>query len=431
MNPLPFGEYERSSSIGSQVMLLGMIGVFLALLAWSHWGALDVLSITQGEVIPSSQIKKIQHLEGGIVREIKVHEGELVQREQPLLELESVSSGADVGELRSRILATRAEIRRLEAEAQGREQLQFTPEEKKELGIRVRQAEELFATRRLNLKNTLASQAQAVVQRQKDVQEIQARLHHAERKLALVKEQVGISEKLLKSDINNRYNHLDLLKEFNTLQSRIDEDTAALDRAEAQVREAHSNMKVITSKYDEEVGKLLETARRDLNEYQARMGKFEDSVRRTVVKSPVRGVVKTLYVATLGGVVKAGETIVDIVPDDDKLVIEAKLSIHDIGYVAVGQIAKVRLTSTDAARFGHLQGRVVTISPDTYITKEGSPFYKVRIETNETQFTSRGQTYRLVSGMILQVSILTGSRTVLEYIISPLFNAMHSALGER
>ncbi|MBF0434809.1 MAG: HlyD family type I secretion periplasmic adaptor subunit [Magnetococcales bacterium] len=431
MQELPFGELDAGGRFRAHAMLLGVVGVVAALLIWGHLSALDVLSITQGEVIPSSQIKKIQHLEGGIVREIFVHEGQTVERDQPLLALESVSSGADVGELQSRILALQAEIRRLEAEAEGRKTLRFTPEEKEVLGERVRQAEELFAARRLNLQNTLEGQSQTIVQRQKELQEIQARLRHAQKKLTLVKEQVDISDKLLRSDINNRYNHLDLLKEYNALQSRIEEDTAALDRAEAMVKEANLNQQLVTNKYNEEVGKQLETARRDFNEYQARMGKFADNVRRTQVKSPVHGVVKMLYVATLGGVVKPGETIVDIVPEDDKLVVEAKLSIHDIGYVAVGQIAKVRLTSTDASRFGYLAGRVVQVSPDTFVTKEGAPFYKVRVETEQSYFTSRGQTYHLVSGMVLQVSILTGSRSVLEYILSPLFNAMHSALGER
>ncbi|MBF0163715.1 MAG: HlyD family type I secretion periplasmic adaptor subunit [Magnetococcales bacterium] len=401
------------------------------LLAWGHYGTLDIISITQGEVIPSSLVKKVQHLEGGIVREILVREGEVVERDQPLLELESTASGADVGELKARITALKVEILRLEAEAAGKEELQFRDEQIAEFGERVRQAREQFQSRRVNLKNAIAGQSETVVQRQHDIQEIQARLRNSQKRVGLLNEQVGISEKLLKNEISSRYGHLDLLKELSAVQSRIEEDTAAVARAEAMLKEANAQLKLVRSRYDEEVSKQLETARRDLVEHQARMGKFEDSFRRTQVKSPVRGVVKSLNVATLGGVIRGGETVLEIVPEGDELVVEAKLPIHDIGYVSVGQTAKIRLISSDAARFGDLSGEVINVSPDTFVIKEGNPFYKVRVKTERGFFSSRGQTYQLVPGMLLQVSILTGHRSILEYLFSPLFNAMHAALGER
>ncbi|MBF0438471.1 MAG: HlyD family type I secretion periplasmic adaptor subunit [Magnetococcales bacterium] len=431
MNMPAFGELDTELSKAPHRFMAGVIVMLTVLLTWGHLGTLDIISITEGEVIPASQIKKIQHLEGGIVSEILVHEGELVNQEQPLLQLESTSSGADMGELQSRIVALKVEIHRLEAEADGRDELSFTPEEMQSFGLRAQQAMEFFKTRRMNLRNAINIQTENIEQRQQDIQEIQARSRHSQKRISLLHEQVGISEKLLKNDINSRYGHIDLLKELSALQSRIDEDVAGLARAEAMLKEAKSQLKSIRSKYDEEVSKQLETARRDLNEHLARMGKFADSFRRTLVKSPVRGIVKSLNVATLGGVIKAGETVVEIVPEKDELVIEAKLPIHDIGYVAVDQPAKARLRSADAARFGDLTGHVINISPDTFVLKEGYPFYKVRIKTDTSYFSSSGQSYRLVPGMILQVSILTGHRTILEYIFSPLFNAMHAALGER
>lgn len=432
-NPVPpFGELDIDSARASRRFLWAVFVVIAILLAWGHHGTLDIISITQGEVVPSSLVKKVQHLEGGIVREILVREGQVVQRDQPLLELESTASGADVGELKARVTALQVEIIRLEAEAAGKEELQFTSEQTHEFGEqRVRQVKEQFQSRRVNLKNAITGQSETVVQRQHDIQEIQARLRNAQKRSGLLKEQVDISEKLLKNDISSRYGHLDLLKELSAVQSRIEEDTSAVARAEAMLKEANAQLKLVRSRYDEEVSKQLETARRDLIEHQARLGKFEDSFRRTQVKSPVQGVVKSLNVATLGGVIRAGETILEIVPEGDELVIEAKLPIHDIGYVSVGQQAKIRLISSDAARFGELNGQVVNVSPDTFVIKEGNPFYKVRVKTESASFVSRGQSYRLVSGMILQVSILTGHRSILEYLFSPLFNAMHAALGER
>ncbi|MBF0163881.1 MAG: HlyD family type I secretion periplasmic adaptor subunit [Magnetococcales bacterium] len=428
----PFGELDPDSSRASRRFLWAVFLVVAILVAWGHYGTLDIISITQGEVVPSSLVKKVQHLEGGIVREILVHEGEVVQRDQPLVELESTASGADVGELQARVTALRVEIIRLEAEAAGKDELAFTAGQIEEFGEqRVRQAREQFQSRRVNLKNAITGQSETVVQRQHDIQEIQARLRNAQKRSGLLKEQVDISEKLLKNDISSRYGHLDLLKELSAVQSRIEEDTSAVARAEAMLKEANAQLKMVRSRFDEEVSKQLEAARRDLSEHQARLGKFEDSFRRTQVKSPVQGVVKSLNVATLGGVIRAGETILEIVPEGDELVIEAKLPIHDIGYVSVGQQAKIRLISSDAARFGELDGQVVNVSPDTFVIKEGNPYYKVRVKMERASFFSRGQSYRLVPGMILQVSILTGHRSILEYLFSPLFNAMHAALGER
>ncbi|NGZ05230.1 MAG: HlyD family type I secretion periplasmic adaptor subunit [Magnetococcales bacterium] len=426
-----FGELDRGLSKAPRRFLWAVIVLVGILVAWGHYGTLDIVSITQGEVIPASLVKKIQHLEGGIVHAILVREGELVQQDQPLLELESAASGADFGELQTRILSLKVEIVRLEAEAAGREELKFSSEEEKEYGERIRQTRELFQNRRQNLRNAVTAQSENVVQRQQDIHEIQARLRNSQKRVSLIQEQVGISEKLLKQDIANRYGHLDLLKELSALQSRIDEDQVAVARAEAMHKEAAAQLKAVRSKYDEEVSRQLDISRRELREIQARMGKYQDNVRRSMVKSPVRGVVKSLNVATLGGVIKAGETVLEIVPEGDELIVEAKLPIHDIGYVSIGQQAKIRLLSADAARFGELAGQVINVSPDTFLIKEGSPYYKVRVRTEATAFVSRGQNYRLVPGMILQVSILTGNRTILEYLFSPLFNTMHAALGER
>ncbi|MBF0437090.1 MAG: HlyD family type I secretion periplasmic adaptor subunit [Magnetococcales bacterium] len=431
MNIPAYGELDVEISSDSIFLTIWVVVFFAALFVWGHFGILDINSITQGEVIPSSQVKKIQHLEGGIIREIFVHEGDVVSRDQPLLTLEGTASGADRSEIQSHILALRVEIRRLEVEAARRSELKFTREEEMEFGERAQQAKEQFAARRLNLRNSIAKQSEAVVQRQQDIQEIQVRLLHTRKKESIMKEQVDISNKMIAKEIANRYEHLDLMKEYTSIQSRIEEDSAALGRAMAMLKEANAQIKLINSAYEEDVAKQLESARRELNENKARIGKFDDNVRRTTIKSPVRGVVKTLNVATMGGVIKAGDTILDIVPEDDELVIEAKLAIRDIGYITVGQKAKVRLISSDASRFGELAGKVVNIGPDTLVTKDGNPFYKARIETEKSFFSSRGQTYRLVPGMIVQVSILTGTRTVLEYVFSPLFNAMHAALEER
>ena len=159
--------------------------------------------------------------------------------------------------------------------------------------------------------------------------------------------------------------------------------------------------------------------------------KFDDNLARTILRSPVDGVIKTLYITTVGGVLRAGQTVVDVVPVDDRLIVEAKLQTQDIGYVKAGQSALIKLTSADALRFGGMDGIVTNVSPDTLINEQGTPYYKVRIETINDRFQRGDLQYRLFPGMQVIASIRTGDRTVIEYLIDPFLNTISGAMGER
>jgi len=292
-----------------------LTGLLLATFAWLTYAPLDIVSEASGEVVPSTQLKEVQHLEGGIIEKIVVKEGDVVEQNQELVVLKAIASEADVKEL-------------------------------------------------------------------------QTRIKHAEENLVLINEQIQMSEDLLKDELTNRYNHLTLLREANSLKSRLSEDRFKLD-------------------------------------------KLRDNLDRTSIKSPVSGVIKSILLDTQGGVVKPGETIVEIVPVNDRLIIEAQLPFYDVGYVKHDQQAKVRLASADASRFPPLKGKVVNISPDTTIPDEGNPYYLIRIEVESDAFVKGNESYELVPGMQMQVGVLTGQRTVLEYLLTPFISSLGSALGER
>lgn len=398
---------------------------------WSYVSTLDIVSNTDGEVIPSSQVKQIQHLEGGIVQRILVKEGDAVTKGQPVVELESTSSGADVTELNVRIASLKVELIRLQTEIEDKETIVFPPEMVSAQPKLTAQTRSLFLARRTRLKNSLNGQREIIEQRKQDINEVKTRMKNAKKRRELLDEQVRISKKLLVADITNRYNHLELLKEANTIQSSIDEDMVLISKTEAGLKEAQSQLSSIQSTYNEEVRTGLEEAQRQLDEFTARHGKYADSLDRTILRAPVDGIVKTMNVATRGGVIKPGDTVLEIVPGGDVLVVEARLPVTDIGYITIGQEAKVRLASADAQKYGAMDGKVTGISPDTVETEEGAPYYKVRIETGKTQFEKDGDTYRLFPGMIVQVGIQTGQRTILEYLFAPFLTSMDLALTER
>jgi adhesin transport system membrane fusion protein len=407
-----------------------LVALFLVVGAWAYISPLDVVSNAVGEVIPSSQVKSIQHLEGGIVREIMVREGDTVEEGQPLVALEGTATGADVQELRVRILALKADVARLEAERTGAETIAF-PSELRDHEDLTRLARQRFEARRTRLSGEKAGLAEAIQQRRQDIKEITARLKNTRESLKLQEEQIRISEELLKDDLTNRMLHLDLLKEANGLRSRIQEDTAALGRAGAALKEAEQKLRTLDDSFREEVQTELDEHRRSLEEFIERMRKFQDSLQRTVLRSPVNGVVKTLYVYTVGGVVRPGGTVADVVPREDRLVVEAKLAVQDVGYVHPGQEVRVKLASSDAVRFGVLEGKVVNVSPDTVVGEDQVPYYKVRIETEFDRFAKGGLVYQLVPGVQVTCAILTGSRTVLEYVLDPFLRGFSSAMRER
>ncbi|MFC1840024.1 HlyD family type I secretion periplasmic adaptor subunit [Thermodesulfobacteriota bacterium] len=420
------GETKKSTYI----FFLLLAVLCLSFTVWSFFSKLDVVSVAEGEVIPSSKLKSVQHLEGGIVRSILVKEGQIVEKGQHLVELQTTASDADVREIELRVVALRIEIARLEAETAGKKQIEFDQDLIENQSRLIQQVNNLFIARRESLQNDLKRQRELINQRRQQMNEITARLRNQKKRLVLLEEQIKISNDLLEDELTNRYEHLDLLKEQNSLKSSIEENGAILSSAEAAIKEEELRLTSINSSFEEEVQTSLDDSRRQLRELTERKRKFEDNLKRTVLRSPVDGVVKKLYIFTEGGVVRPGGTLLDIVPRDDVLVIEAKLHTEDIGYIHVGQKAVIRL-STDTRRFGKLDGEVIRISPDTLISEKGSPYYQVRIATEKDYFEKGDHKYKLYPGMILTVNILTGQRTVFEYIVSPWVEGMDSAMTER
>ncbi len=398
---------------------------------WATNAELDIVSVATGEVAPSTNVQSVDHLEGGIVRAILVKEGDLVTAGQPLVELEQTQSGADVQELKIRLRSLLADIARYNAELADADKPVYPEALAKAEPELIRQSIGLFETRKRRKQGQIRAQEDAIRQRELEIKEVHARRINAEKSLNLITEQIEISKQLLAKELTNRMIHLNLLKEAADLRGRIDESEAALPRLRAALGEARSNMETIRASFREEAQTELDKVTREMDELSQRVRKVQDNLNRTTLRAPVDGIIKSLYVVSVGGVVRAGTTVADIVPADDRLIIEAQLPPQDIGYVRAGQSAKVTLASADAAKFGDLKGIVDRVSPDTLLTEDGRPYYKVRILTDKSFFIDGKLRYDLFPGMQVISSIQTGSRTVMEYILDPLVGRMQDALRER
>jgi len=416
---------------GTHLFWFVCVSFCIALGVWAYLGQLDIVSTADGKVVPSSKVKEVQHLEGGIVSEILVKEGDEVKLNQPLLTLEGTSSDANVRELEIRIVSLQVDIARLKAQTRETEAPKYSKNLRSNHSSLVKESESLFKLQNNKYHSELASQKELIKQRAQDVKEIETRISSNQEGLELLKKQIDISEKLLQDNLTTEYKHLSFLREESGLKSKIEEDKAALKRASSQIESAEEKLKRVRHSFREKAAEELKKSQQELDEFLQRLKKFKDSQRRTVIRAPVDGVVKTLYLYTVGGVVAPGKTIMDIVPTSDTLVVEAHLPIGDIGYVALGQKTVVKLASPDARRYGKLDGEVYNISPDTVSDQNGRTYYNVRIKTEKNYFEWGPDQYQLVPGMQVVSYIHTGKRSVLAYLLDPFIDSMGQALQER
>lgn len=406
------------------VMLAGFV-------AWAAYGQLDIVSVADGDVIPAGKVKRIQHLEGGIIRNIKVQEGDVVRPGQALLVLEKTRSGSSVEELRVRMQALKVDTIRLRAEASAQKTLDFPPETLQQFPELTAEAKELFATRTKRFESEVKSLQEEMQQCRQRIQEIKLRLQSNQQELALLNQQIELSDDLLKDNLTTKYKHLELLQRAQQIDGEIQEDGSALKRAGYALNEAIQDLQRERFAFKEEASEQLKECKQEYKELSERLKKFADSLQRTVIRSPVDGVVKSLFLSTEGGVIKPGQTIAEIVPSEDKLIVEAHLPIRDIGYVRSGQRAVLKLASRDARKFDKLEGEVLTVSPDTITDSEGRTFYKVMLETEKDYFEAHGEKYQLYPGMVVLAYIHIGNRTVLEYLLDPFLNTLSFSLQER
>jgi adhesin transport system membrane fusion protein len=427
-----FAIFKKSNHL----FLFIFISMIVVFLLWAGIGELDVVSMAMGEVGPSGHIKTVQHLEGGIIRKILVREGDKVGVDQPLIVLEPTVSSTEVAEHTIQLNSLQAKIIRLNAEInKAKSNIDSPPafpgELKSEAPDLVRRETDIFYNRQQRLKQQITVQKALVRQYQSHIEEFSARMTGTSHIRTFIEEQVDISESLLKQNFSNRMNHIDLLRQLADLKTRQKTDATALKRMRESIQEAKSRLKLVKIVFLEEAYNELRDAQRSFDILQKRNLKNEDSLQRTIVRSPVDGIVKTLFIFTIGGILKPGGSVAEIVPAEDHLVIEAHLPVSDVGYVQTNQAVKLRLASPDAVRLGAIDGTVSYISPDSFTQKSGTPFFRVKIKANQDHFGTSDHPYRLSPGLIIQCSIITGSRTVLEYILGPFNQAIETAMLER
>ena len=418
---------SRSHTQRAQKIVRAAVVIVVLLLVWAALAHVDEVTRGDGKVIPSRQLQLVQSLDGGVVTAILVREGEVVEKDQLLLKIDETRATSGVRENAATGFALRARQARLRALAEGTSFQPPTSSNDEDKSI-VAAERRLYEQRIFELNNLVGINRQQVEQRQQELSEMRARKASAERSLELTQQELAKTKPLLASGAVSEVDILRLDRDIGRARGDVEQASAQIARVQAAIGEAQRKIQETEFAFRNE-------ARRDLADVMGKLSALtegavalSDRVDKSQIKSPVRGRVQRLLANTVGGVVQPGKDLVEIVPLDDALVLEAKVQPKDIAFIHPGQAATVKFTAYDFSIYGGLVATVENISPDTIVDERGNAFYLVRVRTTQVNFSEK---MPIIPGMTAEVDILTGSKTVMSYLLKPVLKGKAYALSER
>ena len=412
------------------VLLYTILAFCFLFLVWASVARVEEVTRGDGKVIPSSQIQAVQNLEGGIIDEFLVREGDTVEAGQVILRMRNVQAQSDYKANHKKYLGLKATITRLQAEADGMEPL-FDDELMKEVAEQVRAEKDAFAANQRQNADQLAVLKQQLTQKEQEVSEMQRKAADISNLVRLAKEEQAMIRPAVEKGAAPKMELLQIERQIAQQQTELNSIQSALPRSKAAAEEVRQRINGLTNSLKADAQKLLAEKTVEMNTIKETLIALEDRSMRTEVKAPVRGKVKEIKIKTVGGVAKPGEEIMEIVPLEDRLVVEAKIRPSDIAFIYPGQKAIIKVSAYDYSIYGGLDGQVLDISADTIVNEKGESFYRVRVGTKETVLKRKGKEITIIPGMTATVDILTGNKTVMDYILKPFRKAAQQALTER
>lgn len=432
----------------ARILLWMMVLFFIFCVAWAAWAKIDRVTTGQGKIVPSSQLQVVQNLEGGLIKQILIREGQQVIKGQQLLLLDDTRFRSDYREREQQVANLTAHVLQLSASLASVIVDEAFSEDDWQTGVRIEYNKlafplslveaqpDLIQRQRAqyrqeldNLRNQLSVISQQVKQKQQDLIEVQARVRNLRQSYSYANKELEITQPLADEGIVPRIELLKLQRQVNDTRRELTSSELKIPVLKSSIRESMlsriDSALTFRSRQQEE----LNRAQDQLSAMTESTVGLEDRVNRTVVVSPVTGTIKTLNVNTVGGVIQPGMDIVEIVPSEDTLLVEAQIAPKDIAFLRPQLPAIVKFSAYDFTKYGGLEGTLEHISADTTQDEEGNSFYLVRVRTTQTSF-GQDDTLPIIPGMTVSVDIITGKRTVLDYLLKPVLGAKNNALRE-
>lgn len=422
---------DEDIPLHQHILLVSMAAFFVVFIIWANFATLDEVTRGQGRIIPSSEIQKLQSLEGGIVDAFMVKEGDEVKAGQLLMRLRDIQATSDLGSNQKRILGLKAKIARLQAESEGKTTPVFPEAVMKGVPESVTEELSSFRASQQNLQNQLMVTEQQLAQRRQEISELSGRIGDVRGVISLARQEMETIRPLVERGSAPKLELLQKERDIKERQTELNSLQSSVPRIQSAMQEAEARIKEVKSSFQAQAQTELAATQIELNSLGETLGALQDRKTRTEIKSTVNGYVKDITVSTVGGVVQPGMDLIEIVPKDDQLLVEAEVRPADIAFLHPGQKAVVKITAYDFSIYGGLNGEVVDISADTITNEKDEKVYRVRVRTFDTTLKRKGEVLPIIPGMVATVDILTGKKSVMEYILKPLVKTLNESLGER
>ncbi len=412
------------------ILSLTIFLLLIAFLVWAHFAVMDEVTRGTGQVIPSQRIQVIQNLEGGILEEILVGENQIVNKGDILIRINNSVAASQYRDATHQALEHEAAIVRLTAEAEGKA-LKF-PKKFNDQPQLIQDQKNIYQAKQRQLESELRVLQSQQKQKEQEIAEMLGKQKQLQQSLQVVQKQLDLARPLREQKLYPEVDYLKLEREIITLKGDLSALELGVPRVRQAAEEARQRIQQKRAEYQATALDELNRRRVELNSLTETLAAGQDRVTRTDVRSPVRGTIKQLNANTIGGVIRPGENIMEIVPLDDTLLIEARIRPADIAFLHPGQTAMIKITAYDFSIYGGLEGVVEQISADTIQGehKEES-FYKVQLRTKTNALQYQSAELPIIPGMTASVDILTGQKTVLDYLLKPILKAKQNALRER
>ena len=411
--------------------LLAIIVLFFVIaIAWAAYFQIEEVARGDGRIITASQVQVITNLEGGIIAEIMVREGEVVQKDQPLIRIDPTRFVAAYREGEQGALALKAKIARLAAEA-NRTPFSMPADVQKGNPTVAEREIALFRSRQAELSTRTQVLRQQAAQRESELRELQNRAERLAEQLALVDREIGITAPLVKRGVVSEVELLRLERDQARTRSDLEQARLSIPRVHAAIAEARGRLADAEATFRAQAGGELAQAQAELAKVSEQIPALEDRATRTLVRAPMHGIIKTIPNKTIGGVVQPGSPMIEMIPVEDTLLVETRLSPSDIAFVRVGQRAIVKVTAYDPSIFGGMEGRIEHVSADSTVPQQGEPFFVAHVRTASNAIDYYGKKLPISPGMIASVDVITGKRSILYYLTKPINRARERALTER
>lgn len=422
--------FMAKSSKMSLWMLYATLALFLAFLIWAAFSEVDDVTVGTGKVVPSKHVQVIDNLEGGILKEILVSEGQIVQKNQILLRLENVAAKEKYRENQENYIRFLAMKERLNAQIEGK---LYQPSQEvlsKKPAIATEQVR-YFKTQTEKTNSEIEIASHETEQRRQDLENQKAQLNKFQAQYEITEKQIAIKEPLAQKQLVSQIDYLNLKRELEEQKGQMNSLRTAIPKADAAFKEAEKIAKQIRFKFRDERLAELKDVEQKLQDVRAVLETDKDRVTRTDIRSPVYGIVKLLKTKTIGGTIAPGADLIEVVPLDDYLLIEANVLPADVAFLRPGLDAMVKVTAYDFSIYGGLKAKLENVSADSIVDEKGQSFFKIQLRTEKNYLQKDGKKMPIISGMQVTTHVFTGKKTILTYLLKPFVKAKYDALRER